>query len=805
VNKLLLFFFFLLSVIVFRVDECWSQEDRQLQTRYDSLIRYQDFDPRVIAELIFENLNKFRMENFIEVFKEEEILQKAAQDQANYMAYQEDVSTLNRGKRKTTAKRVKLHGGSHRVDEIVDKENAKRGQEMFTYREVAREISEKWKNKSKVSETLLNPKYMLAGIGAELDEEGKKIYFSMVLGNYQSINEGAHLRKTLKVPFTKKKYGLKAFDEKECKKCERFDNIEELQNHLYIHNSYIYFAYDDLKEINKLLRERKDGLAVDIIQTDQYPCDKSNIIDYNLPNKGYMLKRVYSGKLFRSNEAEPEEEGKKVKSLTVKLEKFPKEIAGDYEMNLLVIKNKHVCKSLTPTYIEYHDVDHDNDMNLMPDEETIKYVDPYIPIADSTLLEFIIPFEQGKFKYDNKDIRRFIEALNEPDFVIKYINIYAYSSIEGTERENEKLQNKRAESIVKALKNIQNKQIEFSIHTSDSWDQFVQDVIGTPYSYLANMSPDDANEEIKRKNLIDELEPILSQHRYARIEMMVQFNLETKKQEEAFVLNRFNNAVRDNEIQVSYSIQKYILRKVIMKEFSVKAIHKQKIPLHSSFVPHLTNKLWAQKYFTKKKLNKAMCQHANKIYKLDERNIISSYNNMCCRVFHLTAAQENIIDEIQKSIDAFYNSVIPEKRVDALNLEFQFKLLRLADSISNGSKYQEKAYKVIKEIANFEGTNWESALQLASLFIAFNDYKYALKILDPHIDNPAVSENYLYTYLSICSFNETKLLSKQFADVVSKAALMNSKRFCRLFDGTKMTIQALENPVVKEVYCKECE
>ena len=94
----------------------------------------------------------------------------------------------------------------------------------------------------------------------------------------------------------------------------------------------------------------------------------------------------------------------------------------------------------------------------------------FVPVAESTVLSFRIPFKQGKYDYKKDDIEPFIKSLNQPDFIINELTISAYSSIEGSEKINKVLQQKRAESIVKVLKQRQKTDIKTYIFTNDSWE-----------------------------------------------------------------------------------------------------------------------------------------------------------------------------------------------------------------------------------------------------------------------------------------------------------------------------------------------
>ena len=125
----------------------------------------------------------------------------------------------------------------------------------------------------------------------------------------------------------------------------------------------------------------------------------------------------------------------------------------------------------------------------------------YKPIADSMSLSLRIPFEKNKSTYETKDIEPFIKLLNEPEFFIYDLHITAFSSIEGSDKENKKLQQDRAQSIINALKQRQKDSIETNITTDYNWESFKQDIKKTKHNILASMKIDEAQAYIRNYSL----------------------------------------------------------------------------------------------------------------------------------------------------------------------------------------------------------------------------------------------------------------------------------------------------------------
>ncbi|OFX44631.1 MAG: hypothetical protein A2046_01235 [Bacteroidetes bacterium GWA2_30_7] len=795
-------FFWLISLVVSKysfsqsdilnVDTIFSQSD------LDRFVSVDDYDAQLLQSLILKQLNKQLVFNNKEPLMLSKLLKYAAEDQAEYMSIRDETTIDQSGNKSTTQDRLIFYEGSGLGDEFVLKINANKGKEPFTYKQIADEIVFKWFNNNKSLDIVSNPSFILTGIAARLDETGRRIYVSIVLGNYKSYNSGAKRRDELNVPYSTKKYGLLAFDEKACKTCDKFKNLENLTDGLFVRDGIIIFKFDKIKDLKKLIRKPKDGLAIDIIQKEQYSCVGDNIIDNSLNNKGVMLKRVYSNKLYKKNLITD----KKVKKLEVELGIMP-DIKGDYELNLMIIQDKYVCRNLFKPFLLDAGLEYSTTVRLLADTATIN-AEEFIPVAETSSLSFKIPFEKNKFTYKQEDISPLLKSLNEPDFLIDKIKIAAFSSIEGGENENKILQEKRAQSIIDALKNIQKNNINKEIITSENWDDFKKDIAVTTNVKLATMSLDEAKEYIKSNNLQKELEPIFANHRYAQIDMDITYDILGQK-EETYVISRFNKAVKNNNLPLALSIQKFIFKKVLSETYAKEAVYKQDIPNTQAFAGLLMNKLWLEMKIDNEELDETMCEKIIAIAQLDPFNSYLQYNKLFCHILHESVGDDNQIQEYQAKIMELYFSTLSKPTVDALNLEYQFKIIDALDTLDTPHPLLIESLNRVKEIVNLKDANWLNSLKLAYLFMKQKDFEFAAKLLEPFIDNEQVFEELIFTYISLCSHTPAKLSSNKFVRAMQKAQEINHERYCKLFDGKHLSFQVFENEIVKKDYCKSCK
>ena len=799
--------YLLLIIILLNSVQLFSQNqqdnDSLKHPDYYQTIDIEDFNSKLLQQILEDEINAVRVKQEMDSLKRNVILQNAAEDQSEYMAAKDMATDLQGGKKKTIGKRIEYYGGSNNGAEIVTKMSPKKGKFFLSYKQLAQDIMFRFLKSKKTSVYIVNPVYVFCGIGAELNNAGKKVYVSVVFGNYDSFNNGAERRDEMDIPFSTKKYGLKHRDEKICRKTKKFKNLSSLQESLYVEQGKIYFQYNHLKALRKLIKDSKDGLAVDIVQKVQFGCTGDNIMDNTLVNRGIMQKRLYANKLYKKNLITDDKQRKtKIKVL---LGTIPPELDGEYEINLMIIKQKHVCKECTPVAHLEGAVEYNKELDLLADTVQTD-VEPYTPKPEKNVLTFKIPFEKNKFKYQKEDIEPFIKKLKEPDFIIEKLKITAYSSIEGNDANNKQLQEKRAKSIVSALSQRQKTEIKPEIITGYSWDDFKRDLAGTEYDNLTKMSMTQAQQYIKDNGLSKKLEPYLKNERYGTIELYVSYEIQGDK-EQQYVVNRFNKAVKNNDKELALSIQKFIFKKVLADKYDSLAVSNQEIPMNSGMAGLYMNKLWLQKYIRSDFLDESYCNKIDALSHLVPENYYLKFNSIYCKIHNkLSYADEAEIDKYQKLIDDLYKTSLSKETIDLLNLEFQINVIQAIDTTDTPSPLVKEKLQKIKEIANIDQTNddWQNAMKLSYIFVQAKDFDFAAKILEPFIYDKSVYEELLYNYIYLCTYTDARIFSNRFVYAMRKAQAMNPKRFCEMFAKKKISFQVLRNSLVKEIYCQYC-
>lgn len=760
-----------------------------------------NFNIDELPNILVRELNKFRAANGLDTFEVNQILIDAAAIDAKNMSKSGQVKVDPLKVQKNLVKA----GGTKKGEELAMNAPVSKGRDNYRTDQVAKVIWTRWENNKKDKEILVKPQYMMIGIKCMMDKDNKKVIAVATFGGYDNFNAGAKKKKELAVPFNTKSSKLGLPDVKSCKNCDKWKNYDLLQKGLKVENGKIYLEYANLKDLKRLLKKTKDGLAVDIVQRAQYDKADYNIVDNNLQNKGIMQKVVFKDKLFSKNLIKPDPKAKKqakINKLRVEMGKFNTKISGPYELNLIVIQDGHVCKTITRSYLEQGDQESSTPIGLLPTDESIGLKPPFEPRSESSILNFTIPFEKNKSEFKPEDIQPFIRALNEPDFVIDGLFIYAYSSIEGDAKQNAKLQQKRAESVVKVLQGMQNSKINPKIETKDSWNLFELEQEDGKYADLVKMGKDKAVKKINiDRKLLEELEPVLAKQRFAQIVMDITYDI-TGDKEQRFTQVSFNRAIKANKIPQAYKIMEYAYKQRVAKKYTDDVMDSMKLPDNDpKFVNLLNNKVYYNFMANSSLVDEDDYAELKRLEKLDPTNDIVRYNRIYSSiVLDTTIGTKDQQAKMQQEIDALYKTKIDKKLVNGLNIEWQFKVIEALDTMENAEAQVEACITKIKGFYNFKESTWQNSLKLAYVFTRAKDYKFACTVLEPFLKAPKVDENLIYSYISIASHLPEKFYSRTFSDALHKAKEISPDRYCKLFGDPYMSFQVLDNPNAKKDY-----
>lgn len=568
----------------------------------------------------------------------------------------------------------------------------------------------------------------------------------------------------------------------------------------------LYFVVSRKEWFKKLIKNRRDGIAIDIVSRSRYDCSKAKI-DTKSYFKGELQRPMYLKEL-KKNTLPSESE-----KITIRMGKVPPHLRDkDIEFNIIILKNKELC---------YYKVAHNIksyrwnllDMGLYFDSLTYQTnLDTILSDKDKYILQhktlsFEIPFEKDKSDYSSADIRPLYDSLNLTDYNIKKITIKAYSSIEGNTKRNKALQQKRAKCIIDALQAYQKASIKTKVFTSENWADLSHDISTSPYSYLTELSKAEVKKKLDDDKLRTVLEPYLKKHRKAIVILELEKKVQHKDYPTPKLISSFSEAITEQDLALAIDIQNSIFKKVKNCESPVQLLDKLEIPEKSEY-SILFNKNAVFKFLMNKSEIYKAYNELNALKDIMPKNGHINYN-LCALKFKVWLLGEETITptDFKKEIHDLAKMGIPYGLVKRMLINYE--IIMSEHYMKQGDfKKKDKSLRYIhSNYRSFPLTNADY-LSLAQFFTSYAKYKWAINMLRDKVKGVDANEDLLFYYLNLTLSNDRMIRDSRYQTMLRNACRINPNRFCSLFNTPRkggITFQLLENKFLREIYCEKCE
>ena len=137
---------------------------------------------------------------------------------------------------------------------------------------------------------MTNPSYMFGDFGFDFDSKNGQICATQVFGKRSFIVNGQ---------LSKNGFGL-PYSNKTCENVYEND-LTNMGNSIKIENDTVYLNHHNLKQVRDVLGDSNDGIVVDLVMENEFPCFKDNQLDVSPVYDGVMLKPIYYDELISNN------------------------------------------------------------------------------------------------------------------------------------------------------------------------------------------------------------------------------------------------------------------------------------------------------------------------------------------------------------------------------------------------------------------------------------------------------------------------------------------------------------------------
>ncbi len=767
------------------------------------------YDSKVLYNCMTDMINMARQQyRFLQPLKSDVRMDSTAQFQADYQAEKDEKTFDNVAPYHTVYYRLRKYGLAGNGDELIAKVKAYLGEAEYSYYDVCLATIQSILKNVKTADILLDKQYTYVGIAFNTDKLMKSMYSSIVLGNDRTFNNYKPGYNVKEVPYTKGQAGFKGYDDKICKKCAAETSLEALSDYVNVNkNGEIYMTCDDYKLLKKMIGKEGDAIAIDFVKHDLFDCENP-MVDYDLYHRGYVTKAITFEKMMELNENANLKSGK----LIAKIGELPTEIDSrdDYDIHILVLKEgNRICRTIMPKSIETKNAAYDEKINFVKDQTSIKAKGEWVASPETGNFSVTFPYELKKTDYTTAAYDSAFQTVSVPEYKLDSIEIIVHNSPNYYKDANyQKIQQKRLDFFKKDVV-AKNPGIKVISTYDFCWEWFKKAISTSTSEYydLGFLTLDECAKQLKSDTwavkTIDSgyLQPC----RYYEVKYHVTYLMDNKAQEENFVVWKFNQALSNKNRSLAMSIENYMIDQVEKGQYTAAPLKNMKIAKTQANQAFLNNKLYME-YYLASKLDETTAKEMSSVFNLNTANVPLTFNTTVSEVFQGNIKSVADVAKTQANIDKLYAVPgIPKDRVNALNMEYQLKIVKYLDTVTptmETAALLTATYAKIKEIRNPKMDSWQNAYKLASYFVKQYDYSYALSLMDPFLDDASISEDFIFSYISIAAHREQTYLSSLFTKAVKLAVEKNPARLCGLFD--KLPYSVLENEEVKALVCKAC-
>ena len=756
------------------------------------------FDQEKLAATIVTQINAVRDSLTLkQVVPNSKSLWKAAENQAAYLLQTGKLShTQTTSKYKDPAVRIQTFGGNYTICSENVAYIGLAPLQKISYEALAQQFVQGWIKSPGHFKNLTAPAVTETAVAVSFDA-AKNIFYAVQVFAAPAFE----LSNTYKVPSNG--YGIKEAGQNymtACKTCIDFYQTKpsDVNYALRREGDHIYFEMNDADWLAKMFVGKNDGMAIDIVQRDQYRCGAKNVSAGPF-YKGVLLAPIYSKTIQKLASKDAKQHVRVLVGIV------PKDLVDkELEFNFIWLVDKNICR-----YTVFYDVPNDAwDLLPMPLQANMpssaKPGDTWL----NKTMQFVIPFEKDKFSYKKEDMKPLYDSLRLTDYAIKSIKINAFASIEGTEARNTLLQQKRAESIVAALQDYQQEHIRQELNVAENWVAFFQDIDNTPFAKYKTMRKADIKEALQAQKDNVALEKILAKHRKALLvfELEKRTNYSTNPR---LLSQTFDKLLASQQTEEAIALQAYIYNGVANKTLDSSLADNISIPEKLSNSTLLQNRL-VFKYEIEKKETNAMLEAFQQLLRLNPKDPKINYNIVVLQL-RQWLAQNDVLEAplLKNEIVALSKLGVDAVQIKKLLLNYHFIW---AEKLMYQRRYDEKdqALKFIYSTYKQVLQNPKDYLALARFFARYSKFDWATALLSDKVNKVEVEEDLLFYYINMTLF-DAKITSKPaFRIVLLNAANSNKKRFCTMFNTIHsgegaISFQLLNDDYLKNSYCEICE
>lgn len=757
----------------------------------------------LIESEFLTRLNALRTDQKLNTLGTDNILKKAAADQAGY---QEEKHFLTheqtvKGKEKPQNRVFYYYGTHDLVGENCIKIPLKlpfktkyknTPIEVKTYADAGEALFMGWKNSPGHYKNMINPDYDVSGLGFAFDKDSSYLYCAQVFGA-KPFQFGVEY---LSPPDA---YGVL---ESKPSVCDVFNSGEAKRAmrslQLVYSGDSIFLRSEEADLLRRFFNKPNDAIYFDIVQRKQFVCDKNNLLHGSAVFDGKMLQPIPFSEIFKRSRI------KDGKNLYASVCRTPKQLSAHKtdQLSYGFIKNGYSCEYIYPIDIPAENMQM---LDLYPKWIYMQNLEVKPDSFEGTL-SFTIPFERGEVQLSEQKKKQLSEKLEIYQPFIKKVNLQTFSSIEGSTTGNIKIQELRSANIAAILKTYHIDSLTFKTQTAENWDDFFALIENTEVGYLKSFSKDKIKEKLKSKLLLDSLDYLLRVNRTALLTLDIKAVVNNESNP-YLILAAYKKSIEQGDSLKAFTNQNKLLEYVTKYQFESTDLLPVTIPLTRKFLPHIANYLAVTVKDNELFYSRFATDIALQASKIDENYLPVKFNLCIINLKYLHEFNDTLIPiiELEKKMNDCFKLGTYEDSIIVNHMWLDYSILSLYKNWSR-HLYQniDKHLAGVKKYYPGSHISEAEAIKLGLLFNLYSRADWTCDLLLPYTRTKTKNEDILFLFIQTYgSFKSGIIQPVEWEKYLKRAKKMNPSRFNKWVDEDNF--QLLRDPVVKKVFCSSTE
>ena len=537
----------------------------------DEKVELKSFNADLLNECLTKEVNALRKRKRLDTLGFDEILQKAAIDQAEYMAANNVIGNGQKDKRKGSPyKRVLFYGGSHNLIgenvQAYDLEKAiTKSKNRLTYARLAKDMVDIWEKSKLDLVNLIEPAF--AHVAHQFKLKDGVLFTCQVFGSKPFVEQFAF----------KKGEAISMREGTECLDCKqvrkKIYNDEVSLGWYTVSNDSIYYWNVNHYRKGRLYNKKKNKyrvtvkrnnlnqvfsangiITIDLLHNSQFDCGGKPSFHNSPYHNGYYLGYIDKN-IIRMNDLNSSPE---IVQLFIGMK--PEFVDTFFQVDFHLIKKQRPCIQtstiyVTPDYLKPYEYFSLPTATLNANQELV--------IEDSVITK--IPFERNQTNEDTSIFRPLVtllDSLVKDDHQIEKIYFTGVASIEGTLKDNRKLITRRGGIIEEYLKRYY-PEIPFESNFYENFDDFRSGLVAAGYVDATEISLDTLRMFANDNKFDKEIAEILDQSRFSTVKVVYRDSYKMEEGSYGLSVQRINDLLAEGKISEAVPLYLVMINDVI--------------------------------------------------------------------------------------------------------------------------------------------------------------------------------------------------------------------------------------------------